>query len=424
MTEEFKNIANKSSIDVNSIINVMVHTQKESARRFINVMNCIVDYYMNRNAENEIICFPIIFMPHAPIWAREVWLEYLILKLSLYYNVDDRLLLNNFIENNKNIVLKTPEDNKFFKNYIHPCRQYIRKTLRELTSNNNYIGEKGHKNIIFCTENDIRGSRKDKNKFITEFYGEIDDVFTENNLIMCHNLDADEVRSQLRGHRQEETVSIDNLFVFYTNNDKVNSLEASALERWNSAYHIGLRNCFVFYFSERPFRLNHLWRKGASLSKRFPMIPEKEFSNYRHFITFDESETNYLFDLKNLYEHKVFPDDQLMFTDLLGSLLGESEYRIQERNRFALCLSPELESIYKKYLKESYGDFDDENYQLSFDWQIGTNAAEVKTVLGESIVSIKDYKKGIAVVVDKSTSKETKQALTHLFQSFNPDVWV
>lgn len=422
MTFEFENIASQSTAEVDSIINAMVHSKKESARRFLYVMNSIVDYYLNLKSNEGEICFPIIYMPHAPEWAREVWLKFLVLKLSLYYNSDSRLLLKQYINDNQHIVLKTDEDVKRFKKYIVPCKKYIRGVLREITDN--YLGENGHKNMIVCTENDIRVSREDKNKFITEFYGDVDDVFTEKNLIMSHNLDADEVRSQLREHRKEENACIDNLFVFYTNNDKVNSLESSALERWNSAYHVGLRNCFVFYFSKRPFRLNHIWRKGVSLSKRFPMIPEKEFSNYGHFITFDESETNYLFDLKSSYEHKFLPDDQLMFTDVLGSLLDESEYRIQERNRFALCLSPELETIFKKYLKESYGGFDEENYQLSFDWQKGTNTAGVNSVLSESVSSIKDYKKEIAVVVDKCTSKETKRALTLLFQSFNPDVWV
>ena len=58
MTLEFENIANQSSAEVDSIISAMVHTQKESARRFINVMNCIVDYYMNRKSEDDEICFP------------------------------------------------------------------------------------------------------------------------------------------------------------------------------------------------------------------------------------------------------------------------------------------------------------------------------------------------------------------------------
>ena len=251
MTFEFENIASQSTAEVDSIINAMVHSKKESARRFLYVMNSIVDYYLNLKSNEGEICFPIIYMPHAPEWAREVWLKFLVLKLSLYYNSDSRLLLKQYINDNQHIVLKTDEDVKRYKKHIIPCKKYIRGVLREITDN--YLGENGHKNMIVCTENDIRVSREDKNKFITEFYGDVDDVFTEKNLIMSHNLDADDVRSQLREHRKEENACIDNLFVFYTNNDKINSLESSALERWNSAYHVGLRNCFVFYFSEQPF---------------------------------------------------------------------------------------------------------------------------------------------------------------------------
>ena len=126
MTEEFKNIANQSSVEVDSIINAMVHTQKESARRFINVMNSIVDYYMNRKAEEKEICFPIIYMPHAPEWGREVWLKFLILKLSLYYNDDNRELLKRRVASMRNIVLRTKEDEKHMKQYAVPCAKYIR----------------------------------------------------------------------------------------------------------------------------------------------------------------------------------------------------------------------------------------------------------------------------------------------------------
>ena len=94
MTIEFENIANRTSAEVESIINAMVHSKKESARRFLYVMNSIVDYYLNLKSEERNICFPIIYMPHAPEWAREVWLKFLVLKLSLYYNRDCRIILD------------------------------------------------------------------------------------------------------------------------------------------------------------------------------------------------------------------------------------------------------------------------------------------------------------------------------------------
>ena len=421
MTVEFGNIASISSAEVDSIINAMVHTKKESARRIINVLNSIVDYYLNRNYENEGVCFPIIYIPHSPKWAREVWLKFLILKLSLYYNKDNRDALLNFFNN---IVLRTEEDNRRYKSYIVPCRRYVRTVLSKLTDT--FLGEDGHKNMIVCVENDVRVARKDQNKYISEFYGEPDDIFTEKNLIINHNLDADRIRFQLREHRNDKNIMIDNLFIFYTNNDMVNSFEKSALDRWNTAFNIGLRNCFIFYFSERPFLLNHIWRKGIALCKRFPMITERDFSHYKHYTTFDESETNYIFDRVNTYEHKFFKDDQLMFTDVLGSLLDESEYRIQERNRFSLCLNPEIQSLYTQYLSEVYSDFEEDNYKLSFDWQSKKVINEISPYINKCLLKAGFYRgnKEIAIVVDKSTDIRIKKAITNLVHNYDPNVKV
>ena len=135
MTIEFEHIANHSSAEVDSIINAMVHTKKESARRFLNVMDCIVDYYINRKSENEEICYPIIYIPHAPEWAREVLLKFLILKLSLYYNDDNREILKKRSLSMRNIVLRTKEDEKHMKQYAVPCAKYIRETLNNITEN-------------------------------------------------------------------------------------------------------------------------------------------------------------------------------------------------------------------------------------------------------------------------------------------------
>ena len=116
----------------------------------------------------------------------------------------------------------TEEEQKRYSNYLRPWRSHIRALLKNLVDE--YIDCDGHKNMIFCSDSDIRVSREDKNPFIDEFYGAIDDIFTEKNLIMCQNLDADEIRAQLREHREEGDVHIDNAFVFYINNDNINSI--------------------------------------------------------------------------------------------------------------------------------------------------------------------------------------------------------
>lgn len=416
--ETFYALARSESAIVDSIIDAMMHTKKNEAKDFLTVMNSVIDYYLSRIGDDGQICYPIIHVPHAPEWAREVLLKFLIFKLSLYYNNDTRHILDN--ESHKQVYLRTDEDHKHYSNYVAPCRQYIKVLLGNLTDD--FVAEPNHKNIIFCSENDIRVSREDKNRYIDEFYGSIDDIFTTKNVIMCQNLDADDIRSLLREHREECEVHIDNAFVFYTNNDKINSLESVALEKWNRVYHMGLKNCFIFDFSDDPFCLRRVLRRGATLCKKFPLVLEKDFLRYNHFITFDEAETNFFFKRERDYKHQLVEDDQLMFTDVLGSLLDEAEYRIQERNRFALCLSQNLTFTYQRYLRKEYSDYNDVDYQMSFEWQKEMANSHITPILGRVMdkFGLSTSPNAIAVVIDKSTPKDLQLELSHYLQSINP----
>ena len=418
--ETFYALARSESAIVDSIIDAMMHTKKNEARDFLTVMNSVIDYYLSRANEDGQICYPIIHVPHAPEWAREVLLKFLIFKLSLYYNSDTRYILDK--ESHKQVYLRTDEDHKHYSNYVVPCRKYIKALLRNLTDE--FTAASGHKNIIFCSENDIRVSREDKNRYIDEFYGSIDDIFTTKNVIMSQNLGADDIRSLLREHREEFEVHIDNAFVFYTNNNKINSLELVALEKWNRVYHMGLRNCFVFDFSDDPFCLRRVLRRGATLCKKFPIVLEKDFLRYNHFITFDEAETNFFFKREREYKHQLVDDDQLMFTDVLGSLLDEAEYRIQERNRFALCLNQELTFAYQRYLRKEYSDYNDDDYQMSFEWQKEMANTRITPMLDRVMdkFSVSSSPNAIAVVIDKSTPKDLQIELSHYLQTINPKV--
>ena len=416
--ETFYALARSESAIVDSIIDAMMHTKKNEAKDFLTVMNSVIDYYLSRIGDDGQICYPIIHVPHAPEWAREVLLKFLIFKLSLYYNNDTRHILDK--ESHKQVYLRTDEDHKHYSNYVAPCRQYIKALLRNLTDD--FAAGPGLKNIIFCSENDIRVSREDKNRYIDEFYGSIDDIYTAKNIIMCQNLDADDIRSLLREHREECEVHIDNAFVFYTNNDKINSLESVALEKWNRVYHMGLKNCFIFDFSDDPFCLRRVLRRGATLCKKFPLVLEKDFLRYNHFITFDEAETNFFFKRERDYKHQLVEDDQLMFTDVLGSLLDEAEYRIQERNRFALCLSQNLTFAYQRYLRKEYSDYNDVDYQMSFEWQKEMANSHITPILGRVMdkFGLSTSPNAIAVVIDKSTPKDLQLELSHYLQSINP----
>jgi hypothetical protein len=160
------------------------------------------------------------------------------------------------------------------------------------------------------------------------------------------------------------------------------------------------------------------------------MVSEKEFYQYPHYITFDEDESNYMFCRNNSYEHIFIPDDQLLFSDVLGSLLDESEYRIQERNRFSLCLSDELISLYSNYLHKSFPDYNDDDYQMSIEWQLERATKAVKPIIHNCIIKEKlirsktrdefGEKLKIAIVLDKSIDLSMKRALTTCLQEYSP----
>lgn len=84
MNDNFKNIVNQDSELVDTIISLMVHSQKFNARRLLLLLNEIIDFYLSK--DNGDIHFPIVHIPNCPDWAEDVFVEYLVLKLALSYN--------------------------------------------------------------------------------------------------------------------------------------------------------------------------------------------------------------------------------------------------------------------------------------------------------------------------------------------------
>lgn len=238
---------------------------------------------------------------------------------------------------------------------------------------------------------------------------------------MCHNLEAKDVRKQLKEHRKDKQILIDNAFLFFTNNDKSKSLELTALEKWNDAYHVGLRNCFIFCFSNRPFGLRHIIGRKSMLCKIYPMVTGKEMYSYKHFITFDQEETNQLFNIESQQEHIYLEDDQLMFNDILGALIDEMDYKIQERNMFSLCISKKLQRYYQDHIQGYFPDYDKEDYQISFDWQYDFARSYVLPRIQRIIEENKNKSNSnkIALVVDKNVSREMRDALEKKLRTFN-----
>ncbi len=397
--EKLKKLVDGESPEVDFVIGAMFHTKKKEARRFLMLVNSIVDYYLRR-LEGDKVIFPIVYIPNTPVWGREVLLKFLIIKLALYFNAETR---NRWRQSNaRTNELRTEKDIKEFKKYKGPFKQYSNRILKQLSES--YLGVDGHKNLIFCRDTDLVVSRTDKHKFITEFYGDTDDVCSDDNLTICHNISARDIMQRVK--QTETETNIDNIFVLYTNNEYCNSLTEANLSRIMGK----IKNCFVFYLSQDPLRLHHTYKRKIELGKKLPMLLEKEARTNKHFITLTENESLYLFNRETRQEHVCKDDDQFLFKDLIDTLYEQSEHPILERTHLSLCLDKEQDGIYSEYLRHNNSEYNQDQH-LSIQYQIEFAESdilpEIRNFLSDSPT--------VGVILPYDATKEEKAMFKRLF---------
>jgi hypothetical protein len=402
---------NSEVVDI-IIDNLMQQTIKDEARSFLTFIDNYVCYYINRKNDDG-ICFPIIRISSCPEWARKILLKYMILRLSICYN-DDTI---SHLKPKEHLELSyiDPEDKdkarqaRQLNQYASRLNNYKRK-IKDTLVNPKYIGETKHKNLIFCTEQDLMDTHTNKNKFINEFYDDENELTGKKNLCVCHNITSRDIKEQLK--KSNEQILIDNIFILYTNNEPCKSLERTSLERINKSYNVGIRNCFVFDISKKPFRINRSYHRGILFGSIYPMIPEKDFKCYEHYTVLNDEESRYLFNVKDNSSHQFIDiEDNIrkdFFEDSMGSLLEDVDCKIQERNNFSLCINDAISSIYQKHLKDLFHDYSEDDYNASFYYQHNYG----QKIL-EEIADCMDHRDetDLAIVIGRDVPKSVKQLI-------------
>lgn len=429
MNDIFKHIVDRPSQIVDSIISkAMFHSRKEDARRFLKLMDTFLSYYLNR--ESDELCFPIIRIPSCPFWAREVFLKYLILRLSIFYNQDS---LSNLKPKKVLHLQYVDPDDKIQAREARRQNTYLRKwnsyknEIKSLNQKHEYLGKNGHKNLIFCSPNDLMVSREDKNEFISEFYGEINDIFTNKNLCICHDLTCKDIRLKIKNANTD--IFIDNIFVFFTNNEECKSLRKANIERLNRSKGVNIKNCFIFDFTDHPYRLAETLNRDKKLSFIYPGLSEKEYQFNDFFTCLTDEETRYIFSQKiedvGISQHWHARDDNQwhnnFFAPLIGNITDTAEYWVQERNIFSLCLSDTLTETYKQRLNTFTIDLDKNVFDESFEVQ--KDFAEI--IKEEMINRVKSekYISEIALIIDFYTPNKIKEALKNILEQYRVNVY-
>lgn len=429
MNEKFKHIVDTPSAFVDAIVeNAMFHSKKEEARCFLTFMDNYVCYYINKKSDE--LCFPILRIPSCPSWVRGIFLKYLIYRLSIYYNQDS--MKNLVPKSSLQMMYVDPEDSRRAREarkhnkYVRKWNAYKRQ-IQGLNSKHVYLGETGHKNLIICTQTDLMVSSNDKNEFIEEFYGKPNEIFSNKNLCVSHDLSSKDIRHRIKETKSE--VLIDNIFVFFTNNEECKSFRKANLEKLNRSVNTGIKNCFIFEFSDHPYRLSETLHRDKILSFIYPGLGEKEYQYNDFFTSLTDEESRYIFRMilenMGLSEHWHVQDNEMWhetyFTPLIGNYTDNAEYWVQERNNFSLCLSNSLIEAYKQRLKDFTCNIDEHIYDESFEVQ----KVFAKKIKNEIYLRLrgKDDVGRIALVVDFYLPDKMKEKLKHLLDPYEVKIY-
>ena len=372
MSKTFKQAIEASDPIFESILNIMKigrgddRFDIDKERRFLSVVNQILDYYIDR--EGDSLKIPVTYFPICNEDSQEVCEEFVTIKLGFFANkewrdyvcnqlriianrglrirsdeiapkVREMAIANHKYEKNLETILskeyRTPETNSFiysnfilnsYSQYINAQKKYNRKTVNKYWYLARAIEKYSRSNECPLT-------------IITE---EARDFY---NLIM--NIGRNNERK------------IENLVFFPCNSpdgdysDFCNRIvQKTYLDNFVNAGS-GLRNVFIFRFSRKPYRLRRLLDVKNVMKEKLGIRSEDD--NY-DFISLSYDEAALLFNqdkptICNLSiggnHDDMRQDFELLFNDVIDSLDGKYTLR---RNEVAMCATKEMANRSKEIL--------------------------------------------------------------------------
>ena len=349
--EHFNSLLNVNNSDMNLIIDIMCHPKKQEGRRFLCLINDIIDYYMRRKDINDEVRYPVLYIPASEAWTQEVCIEFITLKLSLLYNNKNLQKLKNEIR-----ITYYPENcrTKTQSSKVQKAYKYFKQVFNSI-KNRNIPDCDNSKNLIVC--------QAFKKPFIyLDYLCGCKQRIGEYCLSNAHTYTEDCAVSRLDKDicyldqlvNKEHHYQIKNIFVFLSKSanghytDNAYSYQKPPIERLNR---IGgnVRNAFFFYFSTKPYKLQRLWNWRHT--RAIDILHDKP-DNLKDFITLSPAETDYIFN-RNTTQEEFKTPIQSEYNDikqLVDEALRDCEYGIQVRNELAICYDDEaLKSFSERY---------------------------------------------------------------------------
>ena len=351
--ERYQNLINHETRFFSAICDMMLHTKVTDGRRFLCTMNNIVDHFGERKHEGG-INYQIIYVPTCPEWARELLVRFLIHKTAFSNTHKFFDLAKKKTMGPLSLPMGLSSSSKQFKQILAE-RRYFEKYLKLFGSDSLTCNDDG-KSLFVVQEKDVVTRKQDKNPWLEKLYT-TNIIDSDDNAIVTSNLTAHGIEALFRKNR-DSIPNIENLFIFHSQNrGKITfSYNLDQLERLNQ-YGVGIKNCIVFYITERPFRLYYAKENvKASLVANLLNREIKRFDDFDGFITFSPDELDLLFQRERLGSKYIIDSvERDIFTADIDSYLDELSHNYRIKNALSLAFTPETQSYFIKECESETG---------------------------------------------------------------------
>lgn len=351
--EKYQNLNSHETGFFSAVCDMMQHSKVADGRRFLCAMNNIVDHFCERKQEGG-INYQIIYVPTCPEWARELLVRFLIHKTAFSNAQHFINLAKKKTTGAMALPMGLSAKSKQYKQ-IAEERKYYAKFLK-LFGEESLTNNSDSKSLFVVQEKDVVTRKQNKNPWLEQLYT-TNLICNDDNTIVTNNLSAHDIENVFRKNR-DNIPNIENLFVFHSQNrGKITfSYNLDQLDRLNQ-YGVGIKNCFVFYITERPFRLYYAKENvKSSLVANLLNREIKRFDDFDGFITFTPDELDLMFKREVLGARYIIDSTERdIFTAEIDSYLDELPHNYIVKNALSLAISPETQCYFIKECESETG---------------------------------------------------------------------
>ena len=351
--EKYQNLNSHETGFFSAVCDMMQHSKVADGRRFLCAMNNIVDHFYERKQEGG-INYQIIYVPTCPEWARELLVRFLIHKTAFSNAQHFINLAKKKTTGAMALPMGLSAKSKQYKQ-IAEERKYYAKFLK-LFGEESLTNNSDSKSLFVVQEKDVVTRKQDKNPWLEQLYT-TNIICNDDNTIVTNNLSTHDIENVFRKNR-DNIPNIENLFVFHSQNrGKITfSYNLDQLDRLNQ-FGVGIKNCFVFYITERPFRLYYAKENvKSSLVANLLNREIKRFDDFDGFITFTPDELDLMFKREGLGARYIIDTTERdIFTAEIDSYLDELPHNYIVKNALSLAISPETQCYFIKECESETG---------------------------------------------------------------------